>query len=107
MVTQLLIFICMLLLPEDEAGQVLERSKTKCRLGNVGALDVNVLSLFFRLWSIKGDRNTAGQRHVTPSAAFYVMHCVLNNEPFTATGGLKSAAPSSVNRVITCGKCSR
>jgi hypothetical protein len=36
----------MLLLPEDEAGQVLEPSKTKCRLGNVGALDMNVLSLF-------------------------------------------------------------
>lgn len=46
MVTQLLISICMLLLPEDEAGQVLEPSKTKCRLGNVGALDMNVLSLF-------------------------------------------------------------
>jgi hypothetical protein len=37
----------MLLLPEDEAGQVLEPSKTKCCLGNVGAFGMNVLSLFF------------------------------------------------------------
>jgi hypothetical protein len=83
----------MLLLPEDEAGQVWGPSKPKC-----GSATYERTFTFFRLWRLNGDRNNAGQHHMPPSAAFYIMRCVLNNEPFTATGDLKSAAPPRLLR---------
>lgn len=88
MVTRLPIFIDMLLLPVEEAGQVWGPPKHRCCLGNVGALDMKILPLFVVSGVLKAIVLTLAyknRRRTQPHAALYrVLHHALRFEQCTS-----------------------